>query len=136
MSYPQAFVINAVKRSRLALVTLGLVALTGCAGAPQFTELDAQVEPPAGLEPSDDAELRVRLSDDSGTLAETQATPHDSGPWPVTLRFDRRTFESARSPQLSAELRQQGNLTHITPEPVIVPGPDAGPFSLPLAPRP
>lgn len=113
-----------------------LLALAGCAGTPDFAELEARVEPPVGVEPAENAELRVQLRDAEGTLAETRSTPSGSGPWPVTLRFDRRTLEAARSPRLSAELRQQGSLTHVTSEPVAVPDSGAGPVSLPLDPRP
>lgn len=113
-----------------------LLALAGCAGAPDFAELEAHVEPPAGLEATGDAELRVQLRDAGGTLAETRSSPSGSGPWPVTLRFDRRTLDAAHSPRLSAELRQQGSLTHVTSEPVALSDPGAGPVSLPLDPRP
>ncbi|MFQ3790187.1 YbaY family lipoprotein [Halomonas sp. A29] len=119
------------------LLSIGVVvALAGCAGTPDFTELSVRVEPPAGLEPTADTELRVQLRDAEGTLAETRSTPSGSGPWPVALRFDRRTLEAARSPQLSAELRQQGNLTHVTSEPVPISGTGERPVSLPLDPRP
>lgn len=124
-----------MQRIRLGVGALAMLALAGCAGTPEFTELSALVEPPAGLELGADAELQVRLSDAEGALAETHATPSGSGPWPVTLRFDRRTFEAARSPRLSAELRQQGSLTHVSPEPVAISAPDESSVSLPLVPR-
>ncbi|QOR37343.1 hypothetical protein HNO52_01570 [Billgrantia diversa] len=118
------------------LIAVGfLLVLAGCAGTPDFAELEAHVEPPAGLEPAGDAELRVQLRDAGGTLAETRATPSGSGPWTVTLRFDRRTLEAASSPRLSAELRQQGSLTHVTAEPVAISAPGEEPVSLPLDPR-
>ncbi|MCE8021723.1 hypothetical protein HOP51_16625 [Halomonas sp. MCCC 1A11036] len=131
-----AFRLSTTGRMRFTISMLALLALAGCASAPDFTELTAQVEPPAGLEPAADAELQVQLRDAEGTLAATHATPRGSGPWPVVLRFDRRTLEAARSPQLAAELRQGGSLTHVTAEPVAVSGTDASPVSLPLAPRP
>ncbi|MGR2740618.1 YbaY family lipoprotein [Billgrantia sp. Q4P2] len=121
---------------RWLLVVGALVVLAGCAGTPDFAELNVRVTPPAGLEPTGDAELRVQLRDAGGTLAETRSTPSGSGPWPVVLRFDRRTLEAASSPQLSAELRQQGSLTHVTSEPVAISGIGEGPVNLPLDPRP
>ncbi|MCC5882284.1 MAG: YbaY family lipoprotein [Halomonas sp.] len=121
---------------RLGLGALTLVALTGCAGTPDFAELEAQVEPPGTLTLAPDAELRVWIGDAGGTLAETRATPSGPGPWPVTLRFDRRTLDAARSPQLSAELRQQGSLTHTTSEPAGMPTNERGPVNLRLEPRP
>ncbi|UYG04145.1 YbaY family lipoprotein [Halomonas sp. LR3S48] len=121
---------------RWLLGALALVVLAGCAGTPDFAELNVRVTPPGGLEVSEDAELRVQLRDAGGTLAETRATPSGSGPWPIALRFDRRTLEAAHSPQLSAELRQQGNLTHVTAEPVAISGSGGEPVSLPLDPRP
>ncbi|MCE8016887.1 hypothetical protein HOP62_12490 [Halomonas sp. MCCC 1A17488] len=123
------------RRTRLGVAALALLVMAGCAGAPDFAELDVRVEPPPGLAPTEEAELRVQLRDAGGTLAETRATPRGSGPWPVTLRFDRRTLEEARSPRLSAELRQQGSLTHVTSEPAPVPTPGEGPLNLPLDPR-
>lgn len=126
----------ATRRGRAAISLLGLLVLAGCAGTPQFTELNTQVVPPAGLELAAETELQVRLSDAEGTLAQTHVTPSGSGPWPVTLRFDRRTLEATPRPQLSAELRQQGSLTHVSPEPVAVSDSGEGVISLPLAPRP
>lgn len=124
------------RRARLGAAVLMLMALAGCAGSPDFVELDTRIEPPAELVPSQDAELRVQLRDASGPLAETRSTPSGNGPWPVTLRFDRRALEQARSPRLTAELRQQGSLTHVTAEPVPISAADTGPLSLPLDPRP
>ncbi|WP_165789410.1 YbaY family lipoprotein [Billgrantia endophytica] len=122
---------------RLMLTLLAMLVLAGCAGTPQFTELRTSVTPPAELEPSADAELSVRLHDASGTLAETSLGQLSSGPWPVVLRYDSRSLEEARAPQLSAELRQQGRLTHVTEEPVLLRA-DASDESitLPLSPRP
>lgn len=120
---------------RIGVGLVAMLALAGCAGTPDFTELSVRVEPPAGLEPGADTELQVRLSGRDGILAETHTTPSGSGPWPVTLRFDRHTFEAARSPRLTAELRQQGSLTHVSPEPVAIASPEAAPVSLPLVPR-
>jgi uncharacterized lipoprotein YbaY len=121
----------------LMLSLLAALVLAGCAGTPQFTELRTSVEPTAQLEPAEDAELSVRLSDAGGTLAETRVTPLDPGPWPVVLRYDSRALEGADAPRLSAELRQQGRLTHATAEPVpLETDAPAEPVSLPLDPRP
>ncbi|MCE8039413.1 YbaY family lipoprotein [Halomonas sp. MCCC 1A11062] len=128
--------LSAVRHHRIGIAALTLLMLAGCAGTPEFADLDVQVEPPGGVELAQDAELRVWLSDAGGTLAETRATPSGAGPWPAALRFDRRTLEAASSPRLAAELRQQGRITHITPKPAEMPAGGRGPVSLPLEPRP
>ncbi|KAA0010441.1 hypothetical protein F0A17_18455 [Billgrantia pellis] len=122
------------RRLRHASIALGLV-LAGCAGSPDFAEIPIRVESPAQFRLVEGAELRVRLSDADGPLAETQVEPSDSGPWPVVLRYDRRALEAARTLRLSATLRQQGRLTHATAESVELetPRPDA-PISLLLVP--
>ncbi|MCE9662888.1 YbaY family lipoprotein [Halomonas sp. M5N1S17] len=104
----------------LALGLLVMLVLAGCAGTPQFTELQARVIPPDPLTLSDDAELNVRLSDADGTLAETTLTHLGTPPWAVSLRHDSQALEDSRSPRLSAELRQRGELTHATSEPVLL----------------
>ena len=121
---------------RLTLGMLVMLVLVGCAGTPQFTDLQARVVPPEPLTLTDDAELNERLSDADGTLAETTLTHLDTPPWAVALRHDSRALEDARSPQLSAELRQRGELTHATSEPVLLEesDPDEA-VILPLAPR-
>lgn len=127
---------TALRRNRIGIAALTLLMLAGCAGTPEFAEVEVQVEPPGGVELAQDAELRVWLSDAGGTLAETRATPSGAGPWPAALRFDQRTLEAASAPRLAAELRQQGRITHITPEPSEMPASGRGPVSLPLEPRP
>lgn len=121
---------------RLALGLLVMLVLAGCAGTPQFTELQARVIPPEPLTLSDDAELNVRLSDADGTLAETTLTHLDAPPWAASLRYDSQALEGSRAPRLSAELRQRGELTHATSEPVLLEEsrPDE-PVTLPLDPR-
>ncbi|MCE8004487.1 YbaY family lipoprotein [Billgrantia ethanolica] len=136
MAVARNSLLSAMRRQRIAITALTLLILAGCAGTPEFAELDVQVEPPSGVELAQDAELRVWLSDAGGTLAETRAKPSGAGPWPAALRFDRRTLEAASAPRLAAELRQQGRITHITPEPVEMPSGGRGPVSLPLEPRP
>ncbi|RCV88655.1 YbaY family lipoprotein [Billgrantia montanilacus] len=122
---------------RLALGLLVTLVLVGCAGTPQFTELQTRVVPPEPMTLSDDAELNVRLSDAEGTLAETTLTHLDAPPWAVSLRHDSQALEDARAPRLSAELRQRGELTHATGEPVPLEesNPDE-PVTLSLDPRP
>ncbi|AMC99133.1 YbaY family lipoprotein [Halomonas chromatireducens] len=121
---------------KLALGLLMLLVLAGCAGTPQFTELQARVIPPDPLTLTDDAELNVRLSDADGTLAETTLTHLGTPPWPVALRHDSQALDEASSPQLSAELRQGGELTHATSEPVLLEERTRDePVTLPLAPR-
>ncbi|WP_444678620.1 hypothetical protein [Halomonas sp. E19] len=66
------------------------VALAGCAGTPDLSELRAQVEPPPGLVVSNDAELDVRLVGAGGTLAETHVTPRGPGPGPWCCAMPRR----------------------------------------------
>ena len=121
---------------RLSLGLLVMLVLVGCAGTPEFSELQARVIPPDPLTLTDDTELNVRLSDDAGTLAETTLTHLGTLPWTMALRHDSQALEDARSPQLSAELRQGGKLTHATSEPVLLEDrtPDE-PVTLPLAPR-
>lgn len=121
---------------RLALGLLVMLVLAGCAGTPQFAELQARVVSPEPLTLGDDAELSVRLSDADGTLAETTLTHLDTPPWAVALRHDSQALQDSRSPQLSAELRQGGELTHATSEPVLLEDrtPDE-PVTLPLDPR-
>ncbi len=110
------------------------VALAGCAGTPALSELRAQVEPPPGLEVTDDAELDVRLVGARGTLAETHVTPRGQGPWPVVLRY--APPQDDASVQLRAELRQQGRVTHAA-EPLSLDDTAPGDIlSLPIVPRP
>lgn len=119
---------------RFPAALLLAVALAGCAGTPPLSELRAQVEPPPGLEVSDDAELDVRLVGASGTLAETHVTPRGPGPWPVVLRYAPPRDDA--SVGLRAELRQHGRVTHAA-EPLLLD--DAAPgdtLSLPILPRP
>ncbi|WP_445156635.1 hypothetical protein [Halomonas sp. E14] len=119
---------------RYPIALMLAVALAGCAGTPDLSELRAQVEPPPGLVVSNDAELDVRLVGAGGTLAETHVTPRGPGPWPVVLRYAPPRDDA--SVQLRAELRQQGRVTH-SAEPLQLD--DAAPgdtLSLPILPRP
>ncbi|MGM8930558.1 YbaY family lipoprotein [Salinicola halophyticus] len=131
------FSLNALRPALFITALLALGALTGCAGGPQFETLAARVvsEKPVTLPES--AVLEVQLKDVStgDVLASSRYEQLGQLPIPVTLQYAPEAINGDDLYRLSAQIRDDGGILYLNPEPVSVFSDDDAPEpDIPLTP--
>ncbi|MHB0775199.1 YbaY family lipoprotein [Halomonas sp. WWR20] len=99
-----------------------VMTLSGCMTGPRFANLEAVVVTPEPLALPPNAELSVRLEEQTRggkeLIAEGRYTRLRQGPIPVLLRYDRNAVDSGRRYGLEAEIRHAGQRLYTTDKPV------------------
>ncbi|WP_157956715.1 YbaY family lipoprotein [Salinicola halimionae] len=116
------FSLNALRSTIVITTLLALVALTGCAGGPQFETLAARVtsEKPVTLPQS--AVLEVQLKDIStgDVLASSRYEQLGRLPIPITLQYASEAINRDDLYRLSAQIRDDDRILYLNPDPVSV----------------
>lgn len=114
-------------RASLCAVALGLTALlAGCAGGPAFETLSARVVSESSTPLPENAVLEVQLEDETtgSVLASSRFEQIRTFPASVTLQYAPAAIVPDDLYRLSAQVRSDGRILYLSPEPTPVFGVD------------
>ncbi|WP_157956802.1 YbaY family lipoprotein [Salinicola aestuarinus] len=126
MSYPLRSLL-ATRPVRTSTAAGLALLIAGCASGPQFETLSARVvsESPAPLAPDATLEVQLENASTGDVLASSRVEHLGAFPLPVTLRYAPQSIRSDDLYQLDAQIRRDGRIVYLSPEPLAVFGADA-----------